>query len=204
MRRDVAHHHLSARDRLLSAADELFYRDGINSVGVDRIVEHAGVAKATLYSAFGSKDELVRNYLQQRHLARVERITAGLADIAAPRAKILAIFDLQGAAFSQPTFHGCAFLNAAAEAKSGSAVEAVSDEYRGWLYALFAELATAAGVVEPTELARQLVLLYDGAGVAAKMDHDPAVAAVARGVAALLLEHAPVVPDGSGSSTGHP
>ena len=60
----------SARERLLAAADELFYEEGVHTVGVDRVIERAGVAKATLYSAFGSKDELIRAYLAARHAAR--------------------------------------------------------------------------------------------------------------------------------------
>ena len=56
----------SARDRLLAAADELFYEEGIHTVGIDRIIEKAGVAKATLYSVFGSKEELIRAYLAAR------------------------------------------------------------------------------------------------------------------------------------------
>ena len=59
---------VSARERLLRAADELFYEEGIHTVGIDRIIERAGVAKATLYSAFGSKDELVRAYLRERSI----------------------------------------------------------------------------------------------------------------------------------------
>src|SRR5262245_65625833 len=57
----------SARDRLLDAANELFYAEGVHTVGIDRVIEHAGVAKATLYATFGSKDELVRAYLEGRH-----------------------------------------------------------------------------------------------------------------------------------------
>ena len=56
-----------ARERLLAAADELFYGEGFNLVGIDRVIERAGVAKASLYDYFGSKEELIRSYLQQRH-----------------------------------------------------------------------------------------------------------------------------------------
>ncbi|TME70063.1 MAG: helix-turn-helix transcriptional regulator, partial [Chloroflexi bacterium] len=63
----------SARDRLLRAADELFYSEGVHVVGVDRIVERAGVTKATLYNTFGSKDDLVRAYLEQHMRRRRER-----------------------------------------------------------------------------------------------------------------------------------
>ena len=57
----------SARERLLAAADELFYEEGVHTVGIDRVIERAGVAKASLYNTFGSKDELVRAYLTSRH-----------------------------------------------------------------------------------------------------------------------------------------
>ena len=66
----------SARERLLAAANELFYDEGVHTVGIDRIIEQAGVAKASLYNTFGSKDELVRAYLQTRHDSVTQRITA--------------------------------------------------------------------------------------------------------------------------------
>src|SRR6202044_3492872 len=69
---------LSARDRLLAAANELFYEEGVHSVGVDRLIQRAGVAKATLYTVFGSKDELVRAYLQARHDRTRQRMTEEL------------------------------------------------------------------------------------------------------------------------------
>ena len=81
---------LSARERLLAAANELFYGEGVNTVGIDRIIERAGVAKASLYNVFGSKDELIRAYLNARHEARKERVTLRLARIESPREKILA------------------------------------------------------------------------------------------------------------------
>src|SRR3954467_1986168 len=92
----------SARDRLLAAADELFYAEGVHTVGIDRIIEHAGVAKASLYSTFGSKDELVRAYLQGRHQARRDRITATLAPLATPREKLLGVFDALAEATAAP------------------------------------------------------------------------------------------------------
>ncbi|MDB6107950.1 MAG: TetR family transcriptional regulator, partial [Gammaproteobacteria bacterium] len=70
---------VSARERLLAAADELFYENGINTVGIDRVIERAGVAKASLYDCFGSKDELVRSYLQARSEARQARINERLS-----------------------------------------------------------------------------------------------------------------------------
>src|SRR5882757_10784358 len=84
----------SARERLLAAATELFYAEGIHTVGIERVLERAGVAKASLYSTFGSKDELVRAYLLTRAERRQARINARIARHEGPREKILAIFDL--------------------------------------------------------------------------------------------------------------
>src|ERR1700712_1525754 len=110
----------SARERLLTAADELFYEEGIHSVGIDRIIERAGVAKASLYNTFGSKDELVRGYLQSRHEARQARLTTKLARYDDPRDRLLGVFDVMDELFAEPRFRGCAFLNASAEAPAGS------------------------------------------------------------------------------------
>src|ERR1700710_1511256 len=102
----------SARDRLLAAADELFYAEGVHTVGIDRVIERAGVAKASLYSAFGSKDELIRSYLERRHEARKTRIAAKLARYDAPRDRLLGVFEAQSDVFAEPGFKGCAFVNA--------------------------------------------------------------------------------------------
>src|SRR5437660_12584050 len=88
----------SARDRLLEAADELFYAEGVHVVGVDRIVERAGVTKASLYNAFGSKEELVRAYLDQHMRRRQEAITRILATNETPKDRLLGVFaELEGA-----------------------------------------------------------------------------------------------------------
>jgi len=184
----------SARERLLAAANELFYAEGVHTVGIDRVIEHAGVAKATLYSAFGSKDELIRAYLTARHEVRRERMTSQLARYATARERLLGVFDVLGELFVEPGFHGCAFLNASAEAGPGSPILEVTDEYRAWVRTLFTDLAREAGVAQPANLARQLVLLYDGAGICARMDADLGAAAVARVVAAALLDAALAAP----------
>jgi AcrR family transcriptional regulator len=180
----------SARERLLAAADELFYEEGVHTVGVDRVIERAGVAKATLYSAFGSKDELIRAYLAARHAARQERMTRKLARFDTPRERLLGVFDILGETTAEPGFHGCAFVNASAEARPGSSIEEISDESRAWVRALFAELGEAAGAADPERLARRLALLYDGATVSARMDRYPAAAAEARAIAAVLIDAA--------------
>src|SRR5580693_833881 len=105
-----------ARERLLAAADELFYEEGVNLVGIDRVIERAGVAKASLYDCFGSKEELIRSYLQERHEARQVRLRERLARYVAPKEKILAVFDSMAETAADPGFRGCAFARASAEA----------------------------------------------------------------------------------------
>jgi AcrR family transcriptional regulator len=180
----------SARERLLAAADALFYTEGINSVGVDRVIERAGVAKATLYSLFGSKEELIRAYLQERHDERAARYDRELPRFDNPRDRLLGVFDILGETAARPTFRGCAFVNASAEAKPGSAIESVSDTSRAWIRQMFFDLATDAGVPDPDGLAEELAMLYDGAVVSAKMDRNPQAAATAKTIATALVDAA--------------
>ncbi|QEC47551.1 TetR/AcrR family transcriptional regulator [Baekduia soli] len=181
----------SARERLLASATELFYCEGIHTVGIDRVIEHADVSKASLYKIFGSKDELIRAYLEARHARWRERLTGEIdARWDDPAERLLGVFDVLGESFADPDFRGCAFMNASAEARPGSPVVEASDAARAWKRGLFADLAAAAGAPDPQGLAAQLVLLYDGAQIAARMDRDPAAAATARAAAAVLLDAA--------------
>ncbi len=185
----------AARARLLAAASELFYAEGVQTVGIDRVIAQAGVAKATLYSAFGSKEELVRAYLRARHAATRERMNTELeARYPTAKERLVGVFEVQGLSFTDPGFRGCAFVSAKAEARPGGAVDEVSGEYRAWLHDLFTDLAHQAGATDPKGLAQQLVLLYDGAGISAWMDRDPSAEDAARTVAAALVDAAIPVP----------
>jgi AcrR family transcriptional regulator len=180
----------SARERLLAAADELFYHEGVQSVGVDRVVQKAGVAKASLYSLFGSKEELVQAYLDARTDETREQVERTLTRFRTPRERLLGVFDAQGQVFTEPGFNGCAHMTASAEARHGGPIECANDRFRQWVRALFTDLAREAGVADPDDLARQLHLLYDGAGVSARMDRDPSAATTARSAAAALFDAA--------------
>jgi AcrR family transcriptional regulator len=179
-----------ARERLLAAADALFYEEGVNLVGIDRVIERAGVAKASLYDCFGSKEELIRSYLQRRHEARQLRLRERFARCATAREKILAIFDSMVEAAARADFRGCAFARASAEAVPGSSVKAMCDESRAWNLALFADLAKEAGAADPDAVAQQLRLLYDGAAVSGHVDMTSTAAAAARAMAQMVLDQA--------------
>src|SRR5258705_6963891 len=118
----------SARERLLTAASELFYAEGVHTVGVDRIVARADVAKATLYKLFGNKDGLVRAYLTQRHDRIRERITQELKSrFHTPRERLFGVFEAQGLSFTEPGFRGCAFVGANPEPSPGTSVEELTE-----------------------------------------------------------------------------
>lgn len=182
----------SARERLLAAADELFYREGVHTVGIDRVIERAGVAKASLYSAFGSKEELVLAYLHGRADRRRQRVLAAIAQHDSPRARILAVFDVLAARVAEPDFRGCPFVNASAEGPPGdNRLRRACDELRQWTTRLFSGLARDLGAADPTALGRQLMVLYDGALLGASMDRDQRAVRPARAMAEALLDALP-------------
>jgi AcrR family transcriptional regulator len=181
----------SPRERLLNAANELFYAEGVQSVGIDRVIERAGVAKASLYSTFGSKEELVRAYLEGRHEMVLGRLRAAVTAAGEdPVQRILAVFDSQAQLYRRPTFNGCAFAMASAEAPAGGRIELATEFYRADVRGLFAELAAQAGAPDPELLASQLQMIYDGASLSVRMDHDPGVAVAQRAAAAALVQTA--------------
>ena len=179
-----------ARQRLLGAADELFYREGVHRVPIDRVIEKAGVPADTLREAFGSPDELIRAYLRARHTRLQDAITRGLPRYGTPRDRLVGVFEIQGQSFVEPGFRGCALVTASAEALPGEVVEEVATEYRDWVHNLFFDLAFAAEVSHPEELAEQLVLLFDGAGISAWMDRRPKTVDTSRAIAEALVDAA--------------
>jgi AcrR family transcriptional regulator len=184
----------SARERLLAAANELFYAEGVQSTGIDRVIERAGVAKASLYNSFGNKDGLVRAYLELRRDNNLARIDRALTRFRTPRERLLGIFDAQGEQITDPGYNGCAFMAACSEAPHGGTAEEVTAVYRGRIRALLTELAADCGVADPAGLARKLHLLYDGVTFSGRMDHDPTASSFAREAAAALLDAAEKAP----------
>jgi AcrR family transcriptional regulator len=182
---------ISARERLLVAADELFYAEGVHTVGIDRVIERAGVAKASLYSGFGSKDGLVTAYLEVRRDRLMARVESAVAGAKGPRAQVLAIFDAMNKVLvdqvGTDSYRGCAFVAASAESPRGGVVERVSDDYRAWLRGIFTDLTTQLAVPDPGLLAAQLHLLYDGLAVGGRMDRTTVGGAAARAAAETLI-----------------
>ena len=164
---------MKARDKLLDAASELFYADGIGATGVDDVVRAAGVSKPTLYAHFGSKAELVAAVLERRHTARA-------AELEALDGGPLAVFDWLADFYVRGGARGCAFVNAAAELPHGGPGRAAAAREKAWLRAELARRARAEGVADPEALASRLALLVDGVAARVVVDgHGAAEQAVA-------------------------
>jgi AcrR family transcriptional regulator len=164
-------------ERLLDAAGRLFDREGIRAVGIDRVIAEAGVARASLYQHFGSKDALVTAYLERADHAdaeRYRRAVRGLADD--PAARIGAAFDVAASTARRRDYRGCRYLNAATEfPEPGSPVAGVVAGHRARQRAAFREALVQLGHPEPDETAARIQLVYDGglAGSKAERGVDP-------------------------------
>jgi AcrR family transcriptional regulator len=160
-----------ARERILDTAAELFYRDGYGAVGVDTIIEQAGVAKMTLYRNFASKDELIVAYLERAN----ERFWDWFDDALAsppddPRQKLVGLFDAVAKLSGSPACLGCTFQVAAAEFPSPDHPgHRVARAHKDEVIRRLRELAMDAGARDPERLAQQLMLVMDGAWAAARM-----------------------------------
>jgi AcrR family transcriptional regulator len=157
--------HRSARQRILEAASEMFYRDGVRAVGIDAVIARSGVAKMSLYRNFPSKDALVAAWLDERDAAFWERWDRAEAQAPGdPRRQIAAVLDMVARRTSHPEWRGCPFLNTTCEfPDDGHPARAVILRNKRRVRARLAALAAAAGAREPDLLAQQLQLLIDGA-----------------------------------------
>ncbi|WP_019180463.1 TetR/AcrR family transcriptional regulator [Microbacterium yannicii] len=175
-----------ARQRLLQAATDLFYNEGIHSVGVDRIIEVAGVTRATMYKQFSGKEGLVLAYLQGEDQG-LRALFAQAAQVSDDPAVLidLVVGGIEHDIRERHT-RGCPFINAAAEYPDEGPVRALIAEHREWFRATLEQLASAAGLTEPADVAASLVLLRDAALVGGYLDGEdrvaPAFARTARGV----------------------
>jgi AcrR family transcriptional regulator len=181
---------LSARERILDTAYDLFSRHGIRAVGVDRIIATSGVAKMSLYRHFHSKDALVLAFLQEREkrwtMEWLQAEASRRADDGAGR--LLAIFDVFDEWFRQPDFEGCSFINVLLEfGEPDHPIRLATTEHLATIRALVREFAEQAGVADPEAVARQWHILMKGSIVAAG-EGDREAARRAQALGELLLE----------------
>ncbi|PQA87860.1 TetR/AcrR family transcriptional regulator [Hyphococcus luteus] len=184
----------SKRDELVQKALKAFYRDGFHALGMDALARETGVSKTAMYKHFRTKEELILATLRLRDeqfrnwlIRRVE----ALADD--PRGRLLAVFDVLGEWFAEPDYRSCMFIKASSEYQDRThPIHGAAAEHKRLLFAYFEKLAREAGAEAPERLARQILLLKEGAIVLAHL-HDPkTIVADARAAAEDLLAAAGV------------
>jgi len=187
----------AARQRLLAAGSDLFYRHGICAVGVDLISDVAGVSKRTLYQQFGSKDQLVAECLRTSGADVLAHYLRGAGHDAPPRERVLGVFDGLAEWSRSEAFRGCPFVNTATElADPDHPARQVAREFKLMLRDFFAQEATRGGATNPVMLADQLLMVFDGAliqavmGTAASGCDDRDAVPAARAAATALMDAA--------------
>jgi len=183
----------AARERILETASELFYAEGLRAVGVDTIIAKAGVAKASFYKHFPSKDDLIVAFLRRRDglwrqwlQERVEQLSP------APQGRPLAVFDALAERFARADYRGCAFINSMVElADPTHTAHRTAQEHKREVIRYLNGLLAEAGISKPDDLSYQFMMLIDGAVVTRLREGTPAAALSAKRVAATLLQNTP-------------
>jgi AcrR family transcriptional regulator len=182
------HRSIDVAQRILDAAEELFYVRGVDGTGVDAISERSGVSKSTLYRHFRTKEDLVAAYLVRGHGRRLREWVAVIGGEAEAPERILGVFDWLATWFRSKEFGGCRFINAAVQLRDDRHPGyAIPQQHKEEIRLLLAEAAAEAGASAPGELAHELMLLIDGAVVHALLERDDAPAMRAKRLAALAL-----------------
>jgi AcrR family transcriptional regulator len=155
---------LSARERILNVACDLFYHQGVRAIGIDTIIATAGVAKMSLYRAFPSKDDLVAAYLERRNEEFWERWEKTFAEHPDdPRAQLEALLDMITRRTVADAYRGCPFLNTATEFPGSTLpADAVIRAHKRKVNERLCTISAAAGARDPQLLADQLQLIIDG------------------------------------------
>ncbi|WP_379620109.1 TetR/AcrR family transcriptional regulator [Pseudonocardia sp. GCM10023141] len=174
------------QDRLLDAADELFYARGVQGVAMDELRSASGLSLKRVYGLYPSKEQLVKAWLERRDTRWRGRLAASVERVADVAQRPLAVFDWLHEWFSEPGFRGCAWINTFGELGSTSTVVAQqARSHKAAFRAYLGELVAAAGL--PDTVADHLLLLAEGAMVTASIFDDPAAAWRARAAAAVLI-----------------
>ncbi len=177
----------ATRAKILDAAADLFYARGVHAVGVNEIAAQARASKLSMYRYFPSKQELVEAMLTEhsdRIHAWLERETAG-----APSGpdRILSVFDLLTRWFAERGYHGCTVVNTVTDTRADPAIAAIARCHLVRYRELLTARATQAGVADAPVLARQLLLLIEGASVVTSIDGTAEAGLDARRAAESLI-----------------
>ena len=178
------------RNQLIETALRLFSQYGFHAVGIDRVVEEAGITKKTLYNHFRSKNELILAALRRNDAEfRNNFVRSVESKGKTSRERLLAIFDVAEEWFLSNTFYGCTFINAIAEfSDRWKPIQHICKEYKQLVTDYIANLARDANAENPEELAERLSLLLEGAIVTAQVSEKTNSAKRAKEIAILLID----------------
>lgn len=181
---------MNTADHIVEASLGLFYRHGFHASGVDLLSQEAGVTKRTLYRHFPSKDLLIEAALALRHRQFLARIKA-FVEAVPPKARPLAYIDFIAAWVAEDDFHGCAFINAAAEfAPPEDPPHQQAAAHKQDLLDYLVALCAGAGAKDPEAVGRSLLLLGEGLTVSCQVMgvSDPLIAAARQTARAILVQ----------------
>jgi len=181
------------RERIITAATRLFYSEGLRATSVDAVAEKAGVTKKTLYYHFETKDELITAYLASRDQPTLAYYARWFAETDGSTAdKVRGLFNSFGKAADTPNWRGCGFLRTIAELANTPSHPAIKagaahkKKFEAWL----ADILARDRVRDPGRIARQIVILLDGAATVMLIHRDVAYVEAAGETAAALIEQA--------------
>lgn len=178
------------RGRLVGVAMRLFYAHGINAIGLDRLLEEAGVSKTAFYKHFESKEDLVVATIQARDAWELERWKQAVVALAGddPRAQLIALVDILDVLFNDPSFNGCQFINAAAEFPNpNDPVHQAAAAHKIASRNMVRDIAAAAGAPDPETFADAYTLLFEGTLILRQVHDRDDAAKVARPVFERLI-----------------
>lgn len=180
----------SKRDELVQKALEVFYQNGFHATGMDLLAKESGISKTSMYKHFRTKEDLILAVLRLRDEKFRNWFYRRIEEIAdSPAEQLIAMFDALEEWFDEPGFKGCIFIKASSEYQDANhAIHKQSADHKRFLESYVVDLATKAGFPNPAALARQLLLLKEGAIVTGHLRHTENAAQDARTAAVALVK----------------
>jgi AcrR family transcriptional regulator len=179
------------REKILATAEQLIYQNGIHATGMDLLVKTSGVARKSIYRYFATKDEIAAAALNARDVRWMHWFRTESDRAETPDARILNMFAVLKGWFESEGFRGCAFINTAGEVGDpNDPIRLIAKLHKQKLFDYTLELCEQLNVEQPSVLARQLLILMEGAITVARVMGDYGAADSARDVAQLLLKQA--------------
>ncbi len=177
------------RDIILDVTEKLIYKSGIAATSMDLLVKTAGVSRKSIYRYFADKDQLVAAALQRRDIRWMHWYRNAVDQAETPADRLLNLFTVLKEWFASGGFRGCAFINTSGETGDPqNPVRLIAKEHKQKLLDYVVELCTEQGVADPQQLARQLLILIDGAITVARVMGDHSAADNAQNMARKLLD----------------